>query len=73
MKALAYPLLGSIGALVLDGTTMLPLGAAIGVMFFVFRVSSRWTELTLEVQTMREEIRALRVELGEIKKRLETK
>lgn len=66
IKSAAGPLFGGFAALVIDGTTMVPMGCAAGVILTIVSMTRRWTlfEAKLEDQANR---------LHRIEKLLETR
>jgi hypothetical protein len=53
-------MLGSATAFVVDGATMIPIGAALGMMLFVSRITRRWTQVEMEIAQMRQDISDLK-------------
>lgn len=68
------PVIGTLAAIVLDGTAMVPLGAAAGVVLVVWQMSARYTKVedairanTAELCSQKEEMREIRKEFNEFK------
>lgn len=54
MDSAAGPVLGGLAAMVIDGTSMIPLGAAAGVVFTVVRLTQRWQRLEDRLESQEE-------------------
>lgn len=62
----AWPIFGAFSALVIDGTSMVPLGAAAGVIGAVVMLTRRWTILE-------DKLDAFNTRLEKLEKLLETR
>ena len=54
-------IIGALGAVVLDGTSMIPLGAAAGVILVVYRMTRRWTQVEDQVENMGEKLERIEI------------
>ncbi len=65
-KMAAWPVFGAFSALVIDGTSMVPLGAAAGVIGAVVMLTRRWTILE-------DKLDAFNTRMEKLEKLLETR
>jgi hypothetical protein len=49
-KMVAGPVFGALFALVIDGSSMIPLGAAAGVILTVVMLTRRWTSMEIQLK-----------------------
>lgn len=44
-SAASYPILGAVSAIALDGLTLVPLGAAVGVIIYIIKLAQKWQRI----------------------------
>jgi hypothetical protein len=72
-KMIAGPVMGSLAAVVLDGASYMPLGAAAGVILTVVMLTRRWTKLEDSQQEMIARQQDMSTRLSKIEKLIETR